>query len=236
MMHTEYQNRLQELNQRIEYAAKACGRNPSEIKLIAVSKTHPVDAVKLFYELGHRAFGENKVQEMVGKWEEFPKSDIEWHMIGAMQSNKIKYLAPRVNWIHSISKVSYLDELEKRLKLLERTVNVLIQVNISDEDQKSGCEPEQLPDFFKKVEECEHIKLRGLMGIASLEKEPEDVRPQFKQLADLLKKYQKEYQSDKIQLTELSMGMTGDLEVAIEEGATMIRVGTALFGNRDYIV
>lgn len=235
MMET-YAERLNHLQQRIKQAALDSGRNPADIRLIAVSKTHPVQAVIDFYELGQRAFGENKVQEMVGKWEEFEKPDIEWHMIGAMQSNKIKYLAPRVNWIHSISKVSYLDELEKRLKPLNRIVHVLVQVNISDEDQKSGCEPDELPEFFKKMKDCPHVHLRGLMGIASLEAEPEQVRPQFKLLADLLKLYKHEVQSENIHLTELSMGMTADLEVAIQEGATMIRVGTALFGNRNYNV
>jgi pyridoxal phosphate enzyme (YggS family) len=229
-----YAQRLNHLNQRIQQAALNCGRNPNEIRLIAVSKTHPVDAVRDFYALGQRAFGENKVQEMMSKWEQFEQADIDWHMIGTLQSNKIKYLAPRVNWIHSISKVSYLEELEKRLEPLNRVVNVLIQVNISDEDQKSGCNPSELPHFIEKMKNCPHIHLRGLMGIASLEAEPEQVRPQFKQLADLLKRYKNEARTENIHMTELSMGMTGDLEVAIEEGATMIRVGTALFGNRAY--
>lgn len=229
-----YSERLNHLKQRIRDAAVQCGRNPEEIRLIAVSKTHPVQAIKDFYMLGQRDFGENKVQEMVSKWSEFEKPDIEWHMIGTMQSNKIKYLAPRVNWIHSISKVRYLEELEKRLKPLNRTVNVLIQVNISKEDQKSGCEPDELPQFFSKMKDCPHVQLRGLMGIASLEAEPELVRPQFKLLADLLKRYKFEMQSENIHLTELSMGMSADLEVAIQEGATMIRVGTALFGHRNY--
>lgn len=226
--------RLNSVKNRISNTALQCKRDPASIRLICVSKSHPVESLISFYDLGERNFGENKVQEMVDKWIAFPKDDLEWHMIGTIQTNKIRHLAGRVNWIHSISKVKYLEELEKRLKLLNRHVNVLIQVNISDEDQKSGCQPHELVDFFTFANSCSHITIKGFMGIGSLENDPEINRPQFKLLAELLAYHRNKWDSPQIQLTELSMGMTHDLEVAIQEGATMIRVGTALFGNRNY--
>lgn len=226
---------LQILQNRISEAAVQCGRNPQSIKLIAVSKTHPVDAIRFFYDLGVRNFGENKVQELVDKWDTFSPSDLEWHMIGTLQTNKIKYLAKKVNWIHSIAKPEQLLELNKRLTKENRNCNVLIQVNISDEDQKSGCQSEQIPDFLKIATSLDRVVVRGFMGIASLEAEPESVRPQFKNLHQLLQMHKSNWNAPSIQLTELSMGMTNDLEVAIQEGATMIRVGTALFGNRNYL-
>lgn len=230
----DFETRLNLVKTRISNTALQCKRDPASIQLVCVSKTHPVESLSSFYDLGERHFGENKVQEMVDKWTAFPKDDLVWHMIGTIQTNKIKFLAERVNWIHSISKVKYLEELEKRLKIVNRQVNVLIQVNISDEDQKSGCEAQDLSDFFAFAKTCSHITVRGLMGIGSLENDAELNRPQFKELADLLAFHRNKWDSPQIQLTELSMGMTHDLEVAIQEGATMIRIGTALFGNRTY--
>jgi pyridoxal phosphate enzyme (YggS family) len=232
----QYQFHLSAVQDRINKAAITSGRDPKEIQLIAVSKTHPIEAVKVFYKLGQRHFGENKVQEMASKWEIFPVEDIQWHMIGALQTNKLKYLAKRANWIHSISKPEQLKELQKRLTTENRKMNILFQVNISNEDQKSGCEPEQLDSLFSYMENCPSIIVRGLMGIGSLEAEAEDNRPQFRLLRTLLDEYKSKWKSESINLTELSMGMTSDLEVAIEEGSTMIRVGTALFGHRDYSI
>lgn len=227
--------KLRELQQKINTYATKCGRNPDEIKLIAVSKMHPVSAIETLYEDGHLVFGENKVQELTGKIEEFDREDIEWHMVGNLQSNKIKYLVDRVDWIHSIEKNKYLKELEKRAARIPRHMNVLIQVNISNEKQKGGCKPEALKDILSyAAENAKHYSVRGLMGIASFEDDPEDVRDEFKLLRSLRDQYAEEFDSEHIQLTELSMGMTNDLRVAIEEGATMVRVGTAIFGERDY--
>jgi PLP dependent protein len=229
-----FQHQLKAVQERILGAAKHSNRDPNSIRLIAVSKTHPVEAVKAFYELGQRHFGENKVQEMISKWEDFSAEDIQWHMIGTLQTNKLKYLAKRADWIHSIWKSEQLKELQKRLITENRKLNILFQVNISHEDQKSGCEPEDLDELFTFVQSCPNISVRGFMGIGSLEAEPEQVRPQFKTLAQLLELHKTKWNASNIQLTELSMGMTSDLEVAIEEGSTMIRVGTALFGHRNY--
>jgi len=230
----QFQFHLSEVQERIFKAAHIVGRDPKNIQLIAVSKTHPLEAIKVFYELGQRHFGENKVQEMSSKWENFTADDLQWHMIGSLQTNKLKYLAKRANWIHSISKPEQLKELQKRLTTENRKMNILFQVNISNEDQKSGCEPEELDSLFSYMENSPSITVRGLMGIGSLEAEAEDNRPQFRLLRTLLEEHKAKWNSENIQLTELSMGMTSDLEVAIEEGSTMIRVGTALFGHRDY--
>lgn len=227
---------LRDVQQNINEAAKVCGRDPKEIKLVAVSKMHPVSAIEEAMEAGQFVFGENKVQEMTDKMDELADSEIEWHMVGNLQTNKIKYLAPRAHWIHSIEKTKYLKELEKRASREERTLNVLIQVNISDEKQKGGCTPDQLPDILNyAAENGKHYVVRGLMGIASFEEDLELVRPQFQLLRELRDKYADQFKdSDAVHLTELSMGMTHDMSVAIEEGATMVRVGTAIFGERDY--
>lgn len=227
---------LRDVRQKIKEAATKCDRNPDEIKLVAVSKMHPVSAIEEAMEVGQQLFGENKVQEMTDKMDELSEADIEWHMVGNLQTNKIKYLAPRAHWIHSIEKTKYLKELEKRASREERTLNVLIQVNISDEKQKGGCTPEQLPDILNyAAEKGNHYVVRGLMGIASFEEDLELVRPQFRLLRELRDTYAAKFSdSEAVQLTELSMGMTHDMAVAIEEGATMVRVGTAIFGERDY--
>jgi len=227
---------LRDVQQKIEKAAKGCDRDPNEIKLVAVSKMHPVSAIEEAIEAGQLIFGENKVQEMTDKMDELTDSDIEWHMVGNLQTNKIKYLAPRAHWIHSIEKTKYLKELEKRASREERTLNVLIQVNISDEKQKGGCTPDQLPGILKyAAENGKHYVVRGLMGIASFEEDLELVRPQFRLLRELRDTHADQFKdSESVQLSELSMGMTHDMDVAIEEGATMVRVGTAIFGERDY--
>jgi len=227
-----YETKLQEVNNRIEAACRSCGRVPGEITLIAVSKTKPIEAIEAVRELGQVHFGENKVQELVPKMEHFKNdSQLQWHMVGGLQTNKIKYMVEQVDWIDSVPKLKALKEINKRAKAVDRVLNVLIQVNISDEDQKFGCEPADLPELILQAESMTHVTIRGLMGIASFEEDPERVRPQFRQLKMLLEQEQaKGYK--KAKLEHLSMGMTHDLEVAIQEGATMVRVGTAIFGGR----
>lgn len=217
-------SRLDEVRARIRQAALSCGRNPDDILLVAVSKTHPVSDIVEAAACGVRDFGENRVQELVPKMAEGP-ADAIWHMIGTLQTNKIKYLADRVDWIHSVPSLKALQEIEKRAAAADRVINVLIQVNISDEDQKSGCEPGDLPSLIEASKEFDHVKVRGLMGIASLEAEPEAVRPQFRQLRELRDRY---LSTD----AHLSMGMSQDLDVAIQEGSTMVRIGSSIFGQR----
>ena len=211
--------------------ATQAGRDASSITLIAVSKTHPHDKIVALHQFGQLHFGENRVQELVPKMEQ-GSNDIVWHMIGTLQSNKIKYMAHRVDWIHSVPKLKTLEEIEKRAADAGRIINTLIQVNISDEDQKSGCDPDALKSLLLASRGFEHLRVRGLMGMASLEADLEVVRPQFKLLRELRDTHQS-LNEGSLQLKELSMGMSHDLEVAIEEGATMVRVGSAIFGERE---
>jgi len=222
------------LNETIGDICEKCGRDPGEIRLVAVTKTHPEETIMEAYAEGLRDFGENKVQELVPKMSALP-DDIEWHMVGTIQTNKIKDLAGRVNWIHSISKVKYLKELEKRLARVDRVVRVLIQVNISGEDQKSGCEPEQLAEILRYAAGLKHVTVHGLMGMAALTADRDQIREQFRMLRRLRDKHRK-HEAANVRLDELSMGMSGDYDIAIEEGATMIRLGTSIFGARDYNV
>ena len=215
----------------ISAAATRSGRDASSIKLIAVSKTHPFEKVEALHQFGQLHFGENRVQELVPKMEQ-GGDDLVWHMIGTLQSNKIKYLASRVDWIHSVPKLKALEEIDKRAGDAGRIINTLIQVNISDEDQKSGCDPDELKSLLLASRGFKHLRVCGLMGMASLEGDLEVVRPQFKMLRELRDAHQS-LNEGSLQLEELSMGMSHDLEVAIEEGATMVRVGTAIFGDRE---
>lgn len=221
---------LRSVHDRIERACALAGRDPSTVQLIAVSKTNPVEAVNEAIEAGQLHFGENRVQEMVAKAADAHPSAI-WHMIGTMQTNKIRLMAPFVHWIHSVPSIAALNEISKRAAQHERIINVLIQVNISDEDQKSGCEPNELPELLQHASTLSNIEVHGLMGMASFVDDPETIRPQFAHLHSLLQS-NRHLESVNVHMKELSMGMSHDLEAAIMEGATMVRVGTAIFGAR----
>lgn len=223
---------IKNIQSRIDAACLKAGREPSDVLLIAVSKTKPVELIEQAARCGHLHFGENKVQELTGKMPHFGP-ELKWHMIGTLQTNKIKYLTDRVDWIHSIPKIKALKELEKRASQSQRVIDTLIQVNISDEEQKSGCEPDDLKKLLEYAQSLQWVRVNGLMGIASLEEDPEDVRPQFRFLRELRDQH-KDMENEQVRLHHLSMGMTHDFEVAIEEGATMIRIGTAIFGKRNY--
>lgn len=235
MSKDEIAGNLTSVQNRIRKACEAVGRDPEEIMLVAVSKTKPLQEIVDAKACGQLHFGENRAKELQDKMEELEDPDIQWHMIGNLQTNKIKYMVERVNWIDSIPKKKALREVEKRASRIDRTVNVLIQVNISDEDQKSGCEPEDLEKILTYGQDLEHTKIRGLMGMATFVKkeEMEKVRPQFRMLRELRDEH-RHLEGGSVSLDQLSMGMTNDMEVAIEEGATIIRVGRAIFGERDY--
>jgi len=233
MPNSEIIENLKKVRNRIEKACSEAGRDPSEVLLIAVSKTKSLLEIQTAAESGQLHFGENRMRELQDKMEEMDNPDIVWHMMGTMQSNKIKYIAPRVDWIHSVGKKKYLKEINKRAGQHNRTIQVLIQVNISGEDQKSGCEPADVPKLLDYAQKLDHVNIRGLMGIATLVENPEDVREEFALLRKILQENQNRT-SENILLDHLSMGMTNDLEVAIEEGATMVRVGRAIFGERNY--
>jgi pyridoxal phosphate enzyme (YggS family) len=221
------------VKKRIQKACKKAGRNPNEVMLLAVSKMKPLDDIIEAFDCGQLHFGENRAKELQDKMEAFDKDEIQWHMIGALQTNKIKYMVERVNWIDSVPKVKTLREIEKRAARLDRVINVLIQVNISDEDQKSGCEPKKLKKVLQYAQELDYVRVRGLMGMATFTDEPEEVRPEFRLLRELRNEH-RSYECENITLEHLSMGMTHDLEIAIEEGSTMVRVGRAIFGERNY--
>jgi len=229
----DIKERLDSVKSRIESACDACGRSADEITLVAVSKTKPVDDILKVREASQLHFGENRAKELQDKMEQIEDEDILWHFIGNLQTNKIKYMVERVNWIDSIHKKKALKEVEKRASRIGRHINVLVQVNISDEDQKSGCDPEKLEGMLKYGQDLEYTHIRGLMGMATYTDDKDVVRKEFK----LLKKLRDDHMhlnGGSVDLEHISMGMTNDLEVAIEEGSTMVRVGTAIFGKRNY--
>lgn len=224
---------LQTVRQRIRRAAENAGRNPDEITLIAISKMKPLKDIKEAFSCGQIHFGENRAKELQDKMEAFNEEQVQWHMVGALQTNKIKYMVERVDWIDSVPKKKTLREIEKRASRLDRMINTLIQVNISGEDQKSGCEPEELEKLLKYARTLEHVRVRGLMGMATFVDDPEDVRSEFRLLRELRDGHQS-FNGGNVRLEHLSMGMTNDLEVAVEEGSTIVRVGRAIFGERNY--
>lgn len=229
----DIKNRLEKVKSRIEDACKSCGRSADEITLVAVSKTKPNEDILEVLEASQLHFGENRAKELQDKMEQIENEEIIWHFIGNLQTNKIKYMVERVNWIDSIHKKTALKEVEKRASRIGRHVNVLIQVNISDEDQKSGCNPGNLKKILKYGQDLEFTHVRGLMGMATFTDDKNVVRKEFK----LLKKLHEEHlfmNGGSVELEHVSMGMTNDLEIAIEEGSTMVRVGTAIFGERNY--
>ena len=193
--------------------------------LVAVSKTKPVKDLLEAYKAGQRIFGENKIQEMVSKWEVMPK-DVKWHMIGHVQRNKVKYMAPFVDYIHAVDSIKLLGEIQKQAEKNNRQIKCLIQIRIASEETKFGILPHELELVLESAKSYDNILIEGLMGMASFTKDKNQIRNEFK----LLKSIYDEYQSFKI----LSMGMSGDYSIAIEEGSNMIRVGSKIFGERFY--
>lgn len=207
---------------------------PSHVQLVAVSKTYGIDVIQNAYDEGVRIFGENKVQELVPKAEALPK-DIRWHLIGHLQTNKVKYIAPFVEMIHSVDSFKLLQEIQKQVLKNNRTIKVLLQFHISEEETKFGFKPENLDMLLKEEiwNQIPNVQICGVMGMASFSEDMNQVRNEFKSLKnifDTLKKSQLFSDSFK----EISMGMSGDYKIAVEEGSTMIRVGSALFGKRNY--
>ncbi len=218
----------------IQEACRRAGRRRDEVTLIAVSKTKPVSVLKEAYDLGVRVFGENKVQELMDKYEELPK-DIHWHMIGHLQRNKVKYIIDKVDLIHSVDSVRLAETIEKEAARKNLTVNILIEVNVAGEESKFGVSPEELPEFVEQIAGLTHIRVQGLMTIAPFVEDSEANRRIFEDLRKLSVDIA-EKNVDNITMRILSMGMTNDYSVAIEEGATMVRVGTGIFGARNYAI
>ncbi len=210
-------------------------RVPGEVKIVAVSKFHSVEELKEAYDAGQRVFGESRVQELVVKQKELPE-DIEWHFIGGLQRNKVRQIAPFVSLIHSLDSGRLMQEIEKQGAANNRVIPCLLQVHIAEEDTKSGFSPEECLAFLAegKWKECEHVQLRGVMGMATYTDNKEQVRSEFKQLKSVFNECKTKFFADSPDFNEISMGMTGDYSIAIEEGSTMIRVGTLIFGEREY--
>ena len=198
---------------------------PDYVDVVAVSKTKPIKDLKKAYHAGQRIFGENKVQEMVLKFDKLPK-DIEWHMIGHVQTNKVKYMASFVNTIHSVDSHKLLKEIQKQAFKNNRKIKCLIQVRIANEDTKFGIEPSELNDFLNFSKILPNIKITGLMGMASFTDNKNQIRNEFRILSKLY--------NDFNDLKVLSMGMSGDYQIGIEEGSTMIRIGSKIFGERNF--
>ena len=223
---------LQEVEQRIADACRRAGRKREEVTLIAVSKTKPAEMLKEAYDLGVRVFGENKVQELTEKYDLLP-DDIRWHMIGHLQTNKVKYLIGKTELIHSVDSLKLAKVIEKESEKKECITDILVEVNVAEEESKFGLKMEEVIPFIENAAQFPHINVRGLMTIAPFVENPEKNRTIF---ADLHKLYVdiKEKNIDNVTVSILSMGMTNDFEIAIEEGATMVRIGTGIFGARNY--
>ena len=230
----EIAQNIAEIKGRMAEACKKAGRNPEEVKLLLATKTVPADRIKLALAVGETLIGENKVQELRDKYEELKEVPHTKHFIGHLQTNKIKdILKAEVACIESLDRWDAAEKLQQRLEYEDKTIEVLIQVNTSYEDSKFGLDPSEAVDFVKKVVTLDRLKIKGLMTIGLFSAEIEEVRKCFQ----MLKKIQQEIIAENIpnvEMKELSMGMSGDLETAIEEGSTIIRVGTAIFGKREY--
>ena len=219
---------LQAVRQRIATAARACGRDPASICLIAVSKTFAADAVAAVYDHAQRAFGENYIQEAVAKIAALPHPDLEWHFIGPIQSNKARLIAENFAWVHGVDRAKVAERLAAARPAGLAPLQICIQVNIGGEDTKSGVAPAVAFDLARAVSALPRLRLRGLMAIPPASSDPAQQRRHFAALRELKERLT----SSGIALDTLSMGMSADLEAAIAEGATLVRVGTAIFGNR----
>lgn len=223
---------LAEVQSRVEQACKRAGRDVAEVTLIAVSKTKPVTDLQEIYNAGVRDFGENKVQEMCDKMEKMPK-DINWHMIGHLQRNKAKYIVGNVALIHSVDSYRLAEEINIQAKKKGIVVPILVEVNIADETTKFGVSKEDAMELVRQIASLDALFIKGLMTIAPYVVDPEENRAYFRKIKELSVDIDNQ-NIDNVSMDILSMGMTGDFEVAIEEGATMVRVGTGIFGKRDY--
>lgn len=209
---------------------------PKKVTLVAVSKTKPAEAIRELYDLGHRDFGENYVQELADKQVQLPP-DIHWHFIGHLQSNKVKYIAPFVHLIHGVDSLKLLKEINKQAHKAGRVINVLLQVHIAQEETKFGFDSAELEALFgsglSDLQELQNVRITGFMGMASFTEDKEQVRREFQSLKQLFDRY-KDVPVSNAALATLSMGMSGDYAIAVEEGSTMVRIGSLIFGERTY--
>lgn len=223
---------IEHVRENIRAACEKSGRKAEDVTLIAVSKTKPVSMLQEAYECGCRDFGENKVQELVEKWEQMPK-DIRWHMIGHLQRNKVKYLVDKVYMIHSVDSLRLAEEISKEAGKKNVTVSILIEINVAEEESKFGTTCEEACQLVEKIAKLPNLSIKGLMTIAPYVENAEENRQYFEKLRQIYVDINRK-NIDNVYMAELSMGMTGDYEVAVTEGATYIRVGTGIFGERFY--
>ncbi len=209
--------------------------DPLKVKLVAVSKTKPNEDILQAYQAGQRIFGENTVQELVKKQEDLPK-DIEWHLVGHLQSNKVKYIAPFISLIHAVDSLKLLTEINKQAEKNNRIINCLLQIHIADEDTKFGLDFDEAIELLRssEYEQMEHIRIVGLMGIATNTENQKKITEEFYELRTLFKGIKASFFRNSDYFTELSMGMSSDYKLAIEQGSTMVRLGSTIFGERNY--
>lgn len=223
---------LAHVQENIKAACKRAGRDEKEVTLIAVSKTKPVEMIREAIEYGIIDFGENKVQEMCNKMEVIPEK-LNWHLIGHLQTNKVKYIVDKAYLIHSVDSIKLASTINELAQKKGVVCNILVEVNVAGEESKFGIKPSECESFIREISRYKNIKVRGLMTIAPFVENPEDNRVHFASLKKLLVDINKK-NIDNVSMDVLSMGMTNDYEVAVEEGATLVRVGTGIFGERNY--
>lgn len=229
---SDIRNNYEDVQARIANAAKQAGKDPKDILLLAVSKTIDVPRIKEAVSIGMTSLGENKVQEIMDKYE-LMGSGVQWHLIGHLQTNKVKYIIDKVALIHSVDSLKLALEIEKRAAQKNLTANILIEVNMEQEESKFGVKPENVYELVREISKLSHICVKGLMTVAPFVENPEDNRDCFQKMRQLLVDINTK-NINNVSMDILSMGMTGDYEVAIEEGATIVRVGTGIFGKRNY--
>lgn len=223
---------LKKVRQNIDDSCRVCGRDPQEVTLVAVSKTKPVELLMEAYEAGARIFGENKVQEILDKYDQMPE-DVEWHMIGHLQRNKVKYIIDKVAMIHSVDSLRLAQTIEQEAAKKDVTMKILLEVNVAEEESKFGLRMDEVLPLLQAIADFPHLQVVGLMTIAPMVDNPEENRVFFQKLKKLSVDITNK-NINNITMSVLSMGMTGDYMVAVQEGSTMIRVGTGIFGERDY--
>ncbi|MBK9451390.1 MAG: YggS family pyridoxal phosphate-dependent enzyme [Bacteroidetes bacterium] len=217
------------VKQKISAAAVAAGRESGAVKLIAVSKTYPVDAVQAAIAAGQVDFGENRVQEVVEKHAALP--NVNWHLIGTLQRNKVRQIAGFVHLIHSVDSEKLLEEINRQAELHHRVIDCLLQINISHEEQKSGMDESEADELLARISQFRHVRILGLMGMAAFTDDKSLISKQFQSLAATRARL-RIHEGPRVELRELSMGMSGDFELAIAAGATMVRIGSSIFGHR----
>lgn len=223
---------IENIRKNIDAACKRSGRDPKDVLLLAVSKTVDVDRIKVAVDCGLNSLGENRVQEIMEKYEPMGEN-VKWHLIGHLQTNKVKYIIDKVELIHSVESIKLAEEINKQAKKHNLVMDVLVEVNMADEESKFGVKPEETESFIRELALMDNIRVRGLMTVAPNVENGEENRVYFRNMKQLLVDINAK-NINNINMDILSMGMTGDYETAVEEGATIIRVGTGIFGKRDY--